>query len=77
MTYARSNPLPERVEKAAKIAFEACSEMQPMPTEGVSPLLIAEACESIGDKWAKEKFWRMAFHAHRMACWYYRKQLDQ
>lgn len=63
--------------KAREIAVLACEEGQPMPTEGVTPQLIAEVCEQIGEDRAKDKRWHDCANAHRMACWYYRKQLDQ
>jgi len=62
--------------KAAQIATEACTEGQPMPTEGVTPALIAEECERIGEEHAKRKYWKECATAHRMACWYWRKQRD-
>ena len=79
---AGSNPEPlapelEELRKANEIAETACEERQPIPSEGVSNRLIAEACERIGEAEAKIKAWCACAHAHRMACWYYRKALAE
>jgi len=55
--------------KAMDIAAFACEEGQPMPTEGVTPRLIPEACERIGEERAKVNRWHDCANAHRMACW--------
>lgn len=62
---------------AYEIAAHACEERQPMPTEGISPRLIAEACEERGEDAAARKSWNECAAAHRMACWYFRKALDE
>ncbi len=67
------NPELQELKDAHNIASEACTERQPMPCGQVSPRLIAEQCEAIGERYVAERRWVDACHAHRMACWYWRK----
>lgn len=63
--------------EAHRIASHACEEQQPMPSEGVNSRLIAEACETIGEGYAARRRWFDCSTAHRMACWYWRKAIDE
>ncbi len=66
----------QEVIDAAGIAAEAITERQPMPLGKVSPRLVAEQCEEIGERYVAERRWVDACYAHRMACWYWRKVVD-
>jgi len=65
----------QQLAKEYDVALLACVEEQPMPSDGLNQRCIAEFCEEIGEKFAKEKRWRECCVCHRMACWYYRKAL--
>lgn len=65
------------VVAAVALAELACEEQQPMPLDGCNPRLVAEACETIGEGHKRSRRWFDCAIAHRMACWYYRKVLDE
>lgn len=76
MTTPRAAELSD-VVAAVALAQLACDEGQPMPLDGCDPRIVAEACETIGEGHANARHWNASANAHRMACWYYRKTLDQ
>jgi hypothetical protein len=69
-------PVIKELRAAAAIAAEACTERQPMSARDISPELIADQCELIGERYVAERRWVDACYAHRMACWYWRAALD-
>lgn len=62
---------------AMEIAALACRERQPMPCEKCQPAEIAAACEKIGGVLATDRQWVSASHAFQIACYYYKRALDQ
>jgi len=47
-----------------------------MPLNGADAATVADICEIIGESHAAMWKWRECAMAHRMACWYYRKALN-
>ena len=58
-------------QEAKNIAYEACTERQPMPSRDIRPAIIAGKCEEIGERYIKEKRWVDAAYAFRVACYYW------
>jgi hypothetical protein len=64
-------------KRACEIAQFACEEEQPMPTEGINPELIADACHERAEDATARRCWRECAIAYRMECWYLRKALGE